>query len=511
MEVESFDDWLNKADGVQEKKLTGTSANAYADKKGIDVKIKPGMPPSELSNGGPIDSDMIDVIADLEKATGMNFKITSGNDKFHQNITSYKSNHTTGMAIDITSPELSKSRGKRKELETAIINLVISGKYNKNGNRLGGINEYDKGTKLSTGGHFHLSITPATTKRDGREFSFPLTGFNSYADIRDKVKTGDPIDVSDSPSSTNSGKKWKSNKAKRKKRKYYYKVYDKANSRFLTAKYKGDMFKVYDRKRKKVGEVFLKGEKIIMNDTDISETPVGIGFRKLFKIAARGGILPTQNGKEGVITINTKGKIKHSYSGAQATNISLIEQAAIKQGVVNPQALIGILSVIGKESQFIPKSEKPYSGTDNNRIRSIFKTKLGHMSDDELTALKANDEAFFNAVYGGRYGNGPDEGYKYRGRGFNQITFKGTYEKYSKLLGKDLVGNPDLLNDPKIAAEAAVAFLLNRFKGKNIDPNTLASADDAVIKFAGANAGWGKDPSRAIANAKKIQPNFSIA
>jgi putative chitinase len=328
----------------------------------------------------------------------------------------------------------------------------------------------------------------------------------------------------------NDGKSWRSRNKNRKRSRYYYKVYDKDNRRFLTAKYKGDMFKVYNRKRKKVGEVFLKGESIIMDNKDISQTPVGIVFRKLFKIASAGRVISTTDDKNYItidrndtINLNKKGKIKHSYSGAASNNISIIENAAIKQGVINPNSIIGMLSVIGKESQFIPKSEKMvYTPGRLAEVWDRFSKTgkrvpkgQGQSNYNELAVQYAgNDQKLANFVYGGQYGNGPEssgDGYKYRGRGFNQITFKGTYEKYGKLLGKNLVGNPDLLNDPNIAAEAAVKFLLNRLKEKNIDPNSFTTTGDAIIKFAGANAGWAKDPSGAIANARKIEPNFSLA
>ena len=80
-----------------------------------------------------------------------------------------------------------------------------------------------------------------------------------------------------------------------------------------------------------------------------------------------------------------------------------------------------------------------------------------------------------------------------------------------RITGKDLVNNPDLLNDPKVAAEAAVKFLLNRFEQKGIDPNSFDNKQLAINQFAGANAGWGKDPSNAIANANKYAPNFQLA
>jgi putative chitinase len=63
-------------------------------------------------------------------------------------------------------------------------------------------------------------------------------------------------------------------------------------------------------------------------------------------------------------------------------------------------------------------------------------------------------------VYGGRFGNRPgtDDGYDFRGRGFIQVTFRGWYEKLSAVTGLDLVGKPDLVNDPAHFLEVGAAF-----------------------------------------------------
>ena len=84
------------------------------------------------------------------------------------------------------------------------------------------------------------------------------------------------------------------------------------------------------------------------------------------------------------------------------------------------------------------------------------------MSDEELTKLKKDPEAFFNKVYDGRIGNGEGEGYKFRGRGMIQLTGKENYRKASQAIYGDdrLVDTPDLiLEDPKIAGEVATWFM----------------------------------------------------
>lgn len=219
-------------------------------------------------------------------------------------------------------------------------------------------------------------------------------------------------------------------------------------------------------------------------------------------------------------TLDSK-KIKSKYSGVAAQNIDLLISELEAQGITNKYAIVGILSTIGKESAFIPKNEFPYNNTSNTRIRKIFGARVKDLSDDELTTLKANTTKFWDRVYGSddptggsqRYGNTqPGDGAKYLGRGFNGITFKKGYEKYGKAVGLDLVANPDLLNDPKVAAKAAVSYFLNGLKSKGIDPNSFTSKDSAIKTFVQLNAGAAAniEGSETLASAVRVSNNFDI-
>ena len=182
-----------------------------------------------------------------------------------------------------------------------------------------------------------------------------------------------------------------------------------------------------------------------------------------------------------------------------------------KKGITDPLAQIGILSVISKECGFKPKSEVSYSTTANSRIRNIFGSRVAKYSDSELDALKKNDEKFFNVVYAKTVGNqGGGDGYKYRGRGFNQLTGKKNYEKYGNMIGKDLVGNPDLVNDPETAAEIAVAFFTKGETG-DVFPK-FKNKTEAATYFADINAGGGASSHResAIAASGKFEVDNQI-
>jgi len=192
------------------------------------------------------------------------------------------------------------------------------------------------------------------------------------------------------------------------------------------------------------------------------------------------------------------------------TNEQIVADALKKAGITNRYSIAAIMSVISKESGFVPKSEISYATTSNSRIKSIF-SKTRTLSDAQLTALKSNPVSFFNFVYGGKFGNTSTEGYKYRGRGFNQLTFKGNYITYGRLTNIDLVNNPDLVNNVNVAAAVVAQYFLKnfsdnqsliqkRYKAKNI--NDFKDTKTAVNAFYNANAGFGKDTSRVKTEGK---------
>jgi predicted chitinase len=183
--------------------------------------------------------------------------------------------------------------------------------------------------------------------------------------------------------------------------------------------------------------------------------------------------------------------------------VNAVTQSLERFGITNKYVQAAVLATIAKESGFVPKPEVGYGNTSNARIRSIFGARVASLSDAQLDSLKRNDVAFFDHVYGGRYGNSaPGDGYKYRGRGFNQITFKDNYRHYGNKIGVDLVSNPDRLNDPETAAKAAAAYFADSLSAaersgklkEKIGVDRLADIKDtttATRTAVQANAGWG--------------------
>lgn len=192
------------------------------------------------------------------------------------------------------------------------------------------------------------------------------------------------------------------------------------------------------------------------------------------------------------------------------TNREIVARVLTQAGITNKFSIAAIMAIIEKESGFRPRSETGYSRTSNARIRSIF-SKTRSLTDAQLTKLKSNDVDFFNFIYGGRYGNTQNEGFKYRGRGLNQLTFKGNYIKFGRLTNTDLVNNPDLANNINVAANVVAQYFLEQFRlNKPLierrynasDINDFKDTKNAVNAFYNANAGFGKDTSNIVAEGK---------
>jgi len=93
--------------------------------------------------------------------------------------------------------------------------------------------------------------------------------------------------------------------------------------------------------------------------------------------------------------------------------------------------------------------------------RGLLKTWPTRFSEVDAEAMQYNEFAIAERAYGGRYGNGPEgtgDGYKYRGRGLIQLTFKNNYETMGDHIGWDLVNDPDHFVIPDWATAGSCAF-----------------------------------------------------
>lgn len=188
-------------------------------------------------------------------------------------------------------------------------------------------------------------------------------------------------------------------------------------------------------------------------------------------------------------------------------NAAILIKRMNDKGITNKYTQAGILAVISKESGFIPKSE-------NLNYTAAQLQKVFNLPAATATSLAGKPKEIGDLVYGPTHnkplGNGPTDGYKYRGRGYNQLTGLANYKKYGALVGVNLVDNPDLLNSPTVAADVAIEFFKNGIKsleslgklsGYNAtNINDFKNEKDSLGAIYHVNAGTGSTKAKIDAD-----------
>ena len=133
-----------------------------------------------------------------------------------------------------------------------------------------------------------------------------------------------------------------------------------------------------------------------------------------------------------------------------------------KFGISNPTRLAHFLSQVAHESgnfKFVNENLN-YS---SKGLMAIFKKYFPTEALAMTYQRKADKIA--NKVYASRMGNGDEasgDGYKFRGRGYIQLTGKDNYKAFSDFIGEDCVDNPDLVATKYPLTSAAFFFHKNK-------------------------------------------------
>jgi len=141
--------------------------------------------------------------------------------------------------------------------------------------------------------------------------------------------------------------------------------------------------------------------------------------------------------------------------------ITQIPETAKKFNITNPLRLAHFLAQCGHESGgFKAVSENVNYSADG--LKKIFgKYFPGNLNE----SYARQPEKIAARVYADRMGNGNEaskEGFKFRGRGYIQLTGKSNYTNFAKFIGEDTVTNPDLVATKYPLASAAFFFDSNK-------------------------------------------------
>lgn len=109
-------------------------------------------------------------------------------------------------------------------------------------------------------------------------------------------------------------------------------------------------------------------------------------------------------------------------------------------------------------------------------------------SFEHAREFEGQPERIANRVYAGRMGNGSEEtgdGWRYRGRGFIQLTGRENYRRIGQRIDLDLEEDPDLITrDLSVAVRVAADY----WDSRNL--NKAADLDDLYAVTRGVNGGY---------------------
>lgn len=177
----------------------------------------------------------------------------------------------------------------------------------------------------------------------------------------------------------------------------------------------------------------------------------------------------------------TRTQIKSIFPRAAEADVDAFlkfgEQALKSSGILEAVTRLQyFLAQLGHESNGLTSREENlnYSAT---RLTEIWPNRFPTL--DVAKQYERNPEKLANFVYGGRMGNtNPGDGYRFRGRGYIQLTGRETYREVGRIAGLDLETHPELAGKPENAIRIACAF----WTWKNINPSCDVSDFTTVTK-----------------------------
>jgi putative chitinase len=156
--------------------------------------------------------------------------------------------------------------------------------------------------------------------------------------------------------------------------------------------------------------------------------------------------------------------------------IQMIPDTAAKFQINTPLRLAHFLAQCGHESGGFRLTQENlnYSAKGLNGIfKKYFPTEAA------AAAYARNPQKIANKVYGNRMGNGDEgsgDGYKFRGRGYIQLTGKDNYTAFGKSIGEDICANPD-----KVASQYALLSAAWFFSKNGLHKMADEGSSDAVV------------------------------
>jgi len=156
--------------------------------------------------------------------------------------------------------------------------------------------------------------------------------------------------------------------------------------------------------------------------------------------------------------------------------IAQIPDTATKFEINTPLRLAHFLAQCGHESGGFKATQENLNYSASG-LKGIFGKYFKEAGLAEQ--YQRNPQKIASRVYGGRMGNGPEstgDGFKFRGRGYIQLTGKDNYTAFGRAINEDITANPD-----KVATHYALLSAAWFFSKNGLHKMADEGASDLVV------------------------------
>jgi putative chitinase len=171
---------------------------------------------------------------------------------------------------------------------------------------------------------------------------------------------------------------------------------------------------------------------------------------------------PTPEPSSGGLSPDQLVDIVPSVSDEKADSLGRALNQAMEEASINtPLRQAAFIAQVAHESMGLTR----FVENLNYSAEGLLKVFGRHFDEGEVEQFARQPEKIANRVYANRLGNGDEDsgdGWRYRGRGFIQVTGKDNYREAGKSLNQDLVDKPELAEGLEVGAQVAAWYWTSR-------------------------------------------------